>query len=109
VTSELVTAFINVAALVFVGAQVLLARRALKEATQAQQREWERQRKQATIEASISTAEYRASLNAVLPWNDRDPKEVAAFLKEARGDRAKLAPVPRPRRCSGVSGLIMVC
>jgi hypothetical protein len=91
--SEWITAVINVAALLFVGAQVLLARRALKETGEAQQREWVRRRKQVTIEAVVSTAHYRESLKSVLPWNDRDPQEVAAFLKQAAGDHAKLAPV----------------
>lgn len=92
-TAETITAAINFAALVFLGAQVMLARRALREAAEAQQREWKRQRKKASIEASVSTAGYREALKAVLPWNDRDPKEVAAFLKEADGDHAKLSPV----------------
>lgn len=92
-TAEMITTAINFAALVFLGAQVMLARRALKETAAAQQQEWERQRKKATIEASVSTARYREALKAVLPWNDRDPQEVAAFLKEADGDHAKLTAV----------------
>jgi len=92
-TSETISAAINFAALVFLGAQVMLARRALGETAKAQQQEWERQRKKASIEASVSTARYREALKAVLPWNDRDPEEMAAFLKEVNGDHAKLYPV----------------
>lgn len=92
-TAETITAAINLAALVFLGAQVMLARRALMETSKAQQQEWERQRKKASIEASISTARYREELKAVLPWNDRDPEEVAAFLKEVNGNHARLAPL----------------
>jgi hypothetical protein len=91
--AETITAAINFAALVFLGAQVMLARRALKEAAQGQVNEWDRQRKQASIDVSVSTAKYREALKAVLPWNDRDPEVVAAFLKEANGDHAKLHPM----------------
>lgn len=91
--SEMITTAVNIAALVFIGCQVLLARRALREGAEAQQQEWVRRRKQATIELEVSTARYRESLKAVLPWNDRDPKEVAAFLKDAAGDRARLGSV----------------
>ena len=92
-TAETITAAVNFAALVFLGAQVMLARRALKETSKGQQQEWERQRKKASIDVSISTAQYREKLKAVLPWNDRDPGGVAAFLRSANGDREKLAPV----------------
>jgi Domain of unknown function (DUF4760) len=92
-TAEVIATVINFAALVFLGAQVMLARRALRETAEAQRQEWERQRKKATIEASVSTARYREGLKAVLPWNDRSPKEVAAFLKEANGDHTKLTAV----------------
>ncbi|GIJ51643.1 hypothetical protein Val02_85290 [Virgisporangium aliadipatigenens] len=92
-TSEAITSLVNIAALFFVGAQVLLARRAIRNTTAAQQDEWSRLRKQATIDASISTAQYRESLKADLPWNDRDPGEVAEFLRAAAGDPEKLAPV----------------
>lgn len=91
--SEIVTTVINVAALVFVGAQVLLARQAIRHSSEAQGREWDRLRKQATIEASIATAQYREDLKAVLPWNDRDPKIVSAFLAEIGNDHAKLTPI----------------
>jgi len=92
-TAETISAAINFAALVFLAAQVMLARRALGETAKAQQQEWERQRKKASIEASVSTARYREALKSVLPWNDRDPEEMAAFLKEVNGDHAKLYPV----------------
>jgi hypothetical protein len=91
--SELVTIVFNAAALFFVGAQVLLARRALKEGSEAQQQQWTRIRRQATIEAWMSTARYRESLTGILPWNDRDPEEVASFLRKINGDHKKLAPV----------------
>lgn len=90
---ETITAAINFAALVFLGAQVMFARRALKETSKAQQQEWERQCKKASIEVSMSTARYREELKSGLPWNDRDPEEVAAFLKAANNDHVKLAPV----------------
>jgi Domain of unknown function (DUF4760) len=92
-TAETITAVINLAALAFLGAQVMLARQALKETAEAQQQEWERQRKKAAIEASVSTARYREALKAVLPWNDRDPEEMAVFFRDAEGDYERLAPV----------------
>lgn len=93
--AETVTAVISLAALVFLGAQVMLARRALKETSKAQQAEWDRQCKKASIEVSISTARYREELKEFLPWNDRDPEEVASFLKVTNGDHEKLSPVRR--------------
>lgn len=92
-TAEMVTAAINLAALLFVGAQVVLARRALQANREAQDREWARLRKQATLEIAFTTREYRESLKSALPRNDRNPKEVAAFLNEADGDHKKLSPV----------------
>jgi Domain of unknown function (DUF4760) len=92
-TAEMITMAINFAALVFLGAQVMLARQALRRTAVAQQNEWERQRKKASIDASVSTAHYREALKAVLPWNDRDPEEVADFLRKANGDPSKLAAV----------------
>lgn len=83
-TAEIITAAISFAVLVFLGAQVMHARRALKETARGQQQEWERQRKKAAIEASVSTARYREALKAVLPWNDRDPEKMAAFSGERR-------------------------
>lgn len=91
--SEIFTAVINVAALLFVGAQVQLARRALKDSAEGEEKERLRLRKQATIEISARTEHYREAVKAQLPWNDRDPNEVAAFLEAAQNDRAKLAPV----------------
>jgi hypothetical protein len=91
--AEIITALINLAALIFVGAQVQLARRTLRESTRKQEQEWLRLRRQATIEMSASTEQYREELKAQLPWNDRDPKEVAAFLEERKGDHGRLTPV----------------
>jgi hypothetical protein len=91
--AETVTAVISLAALVFLGAQVMLARRALKETSKAQQDEWDRQCKKASIDVSVSTARYREELKSFLPWNDRDSEEVAVFLKALNGDHAKLGPV----------------
>jgi Domain of unknown function (DUF4760) len=92
-TSDAIATAINLAALIFLGAQVMLARKALSEAAKAQEQEWERQRRKSSPDALFATAQYRESLKAVLPWNDSDPKEVAAFLKQADGDHEKLAPV----------------
>lgn len=75
------------------GAQVLLSRHAIRQGSEAQQREWERLRRQATIEAAIATAQYREDLKAVLPWNDRDPEVVAEFLDEIGGDHSKMTPM----------------
>ena len=36
---------------------------------------------------------YREELKEVLPWNDRDSKDVEDFLKSANGDHMKLTPV----------------
>jgi Domain of unknown function (DUF4760) len=90
---DTVTAGINLAALVFLGAQVMLARQAIKETADAQNKEWERQRKRSTLEALVSTAQYREELKAVLPWNDRDPKEMARFFEKYKDDHSKLWPV----------------
>jgi hypothetical protein len=84
---------INLLALIFLGAQVMLARRALRDTAAAQQQEWDRQRKQATIEVSVSTSRYREGLKAVLPWNDRDPEKMAAFLAGIDRSPEKLAAV----------------
>jgi hypothetical protein len=92
-TAEAITAAINLAALIFLGGQVMLARQALKAAAVAQQEEWKRQRKKASLEASVSTSKYREALKADLPWNDRDPEEVATFIKKAAGNHARLAPI----------------
>lgn len=89
-TSEWVAAAINMAALVFVGLQVLLARRSQIQADQGQREEWARLRMQATIEVAMSTARYRESLASILPFNDRDPQIVADFLNEVDGDPEKL-------------------
>jgi hypothetical protein len=91
--AEVVTTGINLAALIFLGAQVMLARRGLRGAAEGQEREWTRQRRKATIEASMATSEYRESIKSLLPWNDRDPEAMAAFLKKAKGDLDKLAPL----------------
>jgi hypothetical protein len=92
-TAEVITVAISFAGLVFLGVQVGLARQALKETAVAQQQEWERQRKKASIDAIVATSKYREALKAVLPWNDRDPEEMANFLKSAGGDHAKLMPI----------------
>lgn len=91
--SGIIQTIVTLAGLLFVGAQVLLARIAINQSAEAQQREWDRLRKQATIEASIATAQYREDLKADLPWNDRDPKVVAAFLSDIERDPAKLGSV----------------
>jgi Domain of unknown function (DUF4760) len=91
--ADVITTAINFSALAFLAAQVMLARKAVGEAAKAQEQEWERQRRKSSIEASVSSEQYRESLKASLPWNDRDPKEVAAFLEEASGDYVKLTPL----------------
>lgn len=89
-TADIVTAAISLAGLVFLGFQVLLAQRALTDTALAQRDENDRQRKQASIGMMVSTSEYRERLKADLPWNDRDPVNVAAFLEEAQGDFLRL-------------------
>jgi Domain of unknown function (DUF4760) len=91
--ADVITTAINLAALIFLGAQVMLARKATKEAAEGQEQEWGRQRRKSTLDALIASSRYRESLKAVLPWNDRDPREVEAFLKDMSGDHQKLAPV----------------
>ncbi|AGL18621.1 DUF4760 domain-containing protein [Actinoplanes sp. N902-109] len=81
---------INFCALFFVGLQVQLARRALKESAEGQERERLRLRKQATIEMAASTERYEEAMKARLPWNDRDRKQMAEFLEEAWGDTEKM-------------------
>jgi hypothetical protein len=88
-----ITLVINFVALVFLGVQVMQARKVASETARGQEREWDRQRKKSSIDAIVATAQYRESLKAVLPANDRDPKAVAAFLEEAKGDNAKLGPL----------------
>jgi hypothetical protein len=88
---DVITTVINFGALIFLGAQVMLARQAVKEASRGQEQEWLRQRKKAAIEASIYASQYQESLKAELPWNDSDPKAVSSFLEKAKGDSAKLA------------------
>jgi hypothetical protein len=93
--SEVIATTINIAGLVFLGAQVMLARKAMDDTAKGQEQEWDRQRKKTTLDALLATQEYRASLKARLPWNDRDPSNVAAFLEEAKEDHEKLALVRR--------------
>ena len=88
-----ITTAINFAALVFLGAQVMLARRAERETAEGQAQEWVRQRRKSSLDALLATTRYRESLKDVLPWNDRDRRAVDAFLKEANGDHQKLAPL----------------
>jgi hypothetical protein len=90
---DIVTAAINFAALIFLAAQVMLARNALRDSSKSQEEEWGRRRRKAAIDMSMSMSAYRASLSAALPWNDRSAEEVAAFLKEADGQHVKLEPV----------------
>lgn len=59
----------------------------------AQRDETARLRKQAAIDMMVSTSQYRERLKADLPWNDRDPVVVAAFLEEAKGDFMRLTPL----------------
>jgi hypothetical protein len=87
---DVIATAINFVALVFLGAQVMLARNALKETAKGQAQEWERQRRKSTLDALVATSRYRESLKAVLPWNDRDPEVMAAFLKTASGEHRKL-------------------
>lgn len=91
--TDAITTAINFAALVFLGAQVMLARKALREAAEGQGREWDRQRRKATIDAIVTTAQYRESLKSTLPWNDRDLEAMAAFFEKVNGDHDRLAPV----------------
>jgi Domain of unknown function (DUF4760) len=92
-TADIITTTINLAALVFLGAQVMFARNALKETAKGQKEEWKRQRRKSSLDALLETTRYRESMKDVLPWNDRDRKAVEAFLEEANGDRRKLAPL----------------
>jgi hypothetical protein len=78
--------------LVFLDTQVMQARKALSETAEGQEREWERQRKKASIDAIVATAQYRESLKAVLPTNDRDAKTVTEFLEKTKGENVNLIP-----------------
>jgi hypothetical protein len=91
--TDVITTVINLAALIFLGAQVMLARSALRETAEGQEREWGRQRKKAAIDAIVASAQYRESLKSTLPWNDMDPKVMADFFEKAKGDYAQLAPL----------------
>lgn len=84
---------INIGALIFVGMQVRLAQRSLKDSAEGQERERLRLRKLATIEMSASTERYREAMKAKLPWNDRDRKQVTDFLEKAWGDHEKMTVV----------------
>lgn len=54
--TEAITTAINLAALAFLGAQIMLARKALTDAGEGQRQEWERQCRKSSIEACIATA-----------------------------------------------------
>ena len=88
-----ITTAINFAALVFLGAQVMLARRAERETAQGQVDEWLRQRRKSSLDALLATTRYRESLKTLLPWNDRDRSAVDDYLKAANGDHEQLAPL----------------
>jgi len=90
---DIITTAISFAALVFLGAQVPLARKAINDASAGQEREWARQRRKAAIDVIVDTAPYRESLKSTVPWNDRDPESMAAFFERTKGDHEMLAPV----------------
>jgi hypothetical protein len=69
-----ITTAISLAALVFLGAQVMLARKSLREAAEGQEREWDRQRRKATIDASVVTAEYRETLKSPTTLERQRPR-----------------------------------
>lgn len=91
--ADAIASLINFSALAFLGAQVMLARQALRETARAQRREWERQRKRSTLETYASGAQYEDKLKSALPWNDRNPEEMAKFFEEAWQDYSKLWPI----------------
>jgi hypothetical protein len=74
----------------FIGVQISQTQAVARATADAQVREWDIRRKQATIDAVVSTAGYRESLKAFLPENDRDPKAVAAWLRKAKRDPKKM-------------------
>jgi len=76
----------------FVAFQVILARRQLREGQRAEKREYDRLKRQATVDYITQSRGLTWELRAKLP-NDFDPESVARYVEEAyaTGDQARLA------------------
>jgi hypothetical protein len=88
-----IQAFGIVATLLFVGTQINQSYQATERAAISQEDEASRRRRQATIDAYVTSQEYRAQLTRMLPWNDRDPAEVASLIERAKEDPAILGAI----------------
>jgi hypothetical protein len=77
---------INLAAVLFVGVQVRQAAVQSRRATLAQQEEWVKARKRATVEFYMSTEPLNSRLKAALPFLDRNAEAAAEFLEAAERD-----------------------
>jgi hypothetical protein len=81
-----VAAAISLVAVIFVGYQVRSAVIQAKQAGRAQQEEWVRQRKRATIEFLTSTMALNRSLKAELPYLDRTAAKAMVLIERANDD-----------------------
>jgi hypothetical protein len=66
----------------------MLARKALREAAEGQEGEWDRQRRKAAIDATVATAQYRIrrELNKPTIWDDLD--DLVELLKRTYPESA---------------------
>jgi hypothetical protein len=83
----IVTGAVNIAAAVFVGMQVRLAVVQNRTSSDLQQRQWDMERKRATINFLLSTIELRKALKAALPYSDRLPNVAARAIARAQANQ----------------------
>jgi hypothetical protein len=82
------SALLSLVGLLFVGIQVRRAAKQAKEAANAQQEEWIRRRKQATIEFLTNTMTLSNELKTALPYLDRTPSAATRLIARADKDEA---------------------
>ena len=80
------TGLVNLSAAIFVGFQVRLAALQHRNSSDLQQRQWDMERKRATIDFILSTIELRKKLKAALPDFDRSPGTAARVIEQAESD-----------------------
>jgi hypothetical protein len=90
-TITIIGLIINGAGLVFIAAQVILARRQLKENLSQAAREADRIKRQATVEFYMSTAQKVSEWRSIIP-DDWDKVRIGAFTRNVyrRNDKAKM-------------------
>jgi Domain of unknown function (DUF4760) len=82
-----VAAFVGICAGIFVGMQVMQAAKNTRLATEAQQREWDLRRREASIQFYMATLDFRDARKTTLP-HDKDGPAVARLIEEAKDDTA---------------------